>query len=194
MNSLVHFAPQNTQPGSAKTVADLQPWAMKGDRYSPNLARWTKKNCKHWRPEVFKNAEGDLWIGYIDEERFFIGSRVARVLTFGGRAEIGCWTFPASDLTPIPSFWADYARIGRCAIDTDHSRGFIDGETRWAEDGDARSCNWCGNHRQVRRRWTETVKRQRWEATTANSIGTSNASEPKPPHGSTETKTKEPEG
>lgn len=86
--------------------------------------------------------------------------------------EPGCWTFPVSDLTPVPGFWDEYARVGRCAIDTDHSRFFIGDVTRWAENGDARSCKWCGNHRQVRRRWTETVKRECWEARTENSVGT----------------------
>ncbi len=176
-----HSASLHTQPGSAKTVADRPAWALTGDRYSPNLARWTKKNCQHWNPEVFQDAEGTMWVGYIDEGRFFIGSRMARVLTFGGRAEMGCWMFPISDLTPMPSFWTDYARIGRCAIDTDHLRGFIGSETRWSEDGDTRSCNWCGSHAQTRRRWIERVKRERWETTTASAVGIGgpSADEPK---------------
>jgi len=84
-------------------------------------------------------------------------------------------------LTLLADFWSDYARIGRCAIDTDHSRHFIGGDTRWAVSGDIRSCLWCEGHTQTLRRWTETVERERWEPTTASSVGTSAcASEPNP--------------
>ena len=180
--SLVHSPSAHAQPGSAKTVADIPAWALEGDRYSPNLRRWMRENSRHHGNDVFADKDGKLWIGWIDDGPSFIGSRLWRVLTVGGRAEVGCWMFPVSDLTPVPDFWANYARIGRCAIDPDHSHYFIGDETRWTEQGDTRSCNWCGNHRQFRHRWTETVERQRWETRTAAegpSVGTSNASEPK---------------
>lgn len=94
---------------------------------------------------------------------WFIGSRLWRVLCIGAKAEVGCWTFPVSDLAEIKNFWSEYARIGRCAIDKDHDHHFVEGAGRWAEDGDVRTCNWCG-HKQNRRTWIETVARQKWES------------------------------
>jgi hypothetical protein len=141
-----------------------------------------RKNGRHAN-DVFADKDGKLWIGWIDDGPSFIGSRLWRVLTVGGRAEVGCWMFPVGDLTLMPDFWANYARIGRCAIDPDHSRYFIGNETRWTEQGDTRACNWCGNHLQFRHRWTENVEHQRWETRTANSVGTEaeGRSAPTPP-------------
>jgi len=138
-----------------------EPWNLAGEKYSPNLRKWAKKNAACPSHDVYTDASGTLWIGWIDDGRWFVGSRLWRVLTFGRKAEVGCWMFPVSDLTLLESFWAEYEAIGRCAIDRGHSRHFGD-ETRWSETGETRSCKWCGNARQGRVRWTESVPRERW--------------------------------
>lgn len=137
-------------------------WKLEGDRYSPNLRKWMLKNSRVHPNDLFRDRDGTLWIGWIDDGMWFIGSRLWQVLCNGARAQVGCWTFPVSDLTPVDGFWTEYARIGRCAIDTAHDHHF-QGE-RWDENGEVRTCRWCG-HKQFRKRWTETVERERWEST-----------------------------
>lgn len=134
-----------------------------GPKYSPNLTKWLARNGRPYgAPSVFKDYDGVRWIGWIDDG-WFIGCRLGRVLNKGAKAEVGCWTFPITDLTRENDFWKRYRDIGRCAIDEAHAIGFIGDETRWAVDGDTRSCLWCGDHTQVKRRWTETEERSRWE-------------------------------
>lgn len=136
--------------------------ALQGDRYSPNLRSWlTRERFGGATPSVYSDPAGTPWIGWIDEDTWFIGSRLWRVLTVGKKAEAGCWTFPISDLTERAGFWEQYAEAGRCAIDPEHSHVFIGEETRWTTDGDERTCNWCGCQQRLER-WTEPRERQRW--------------------------------
>ena len=139
---------------------------LTGSRYSPNLRTWLLANERpYWGfPSVYTDRDGVLWIGWIDDAVWFIGTRLMRVLTVGRKANVGAWTFPVTDLTEMPDFWRRYRRIGRCAIDAAHVRSFVGDEQRWAESGDVRDCRWCGDHRQYRHRWTERVERERWTA------------------------------
>ncbi|MBB4856970.1 hypothetical protein HNO88_000267 [Novosphingobium chloroacetimidivorans] len=141
--------------------------ALTGDKYSPNLRKWlVQARFGGALPTVYTDKDACRWIGWIDEETWFIGTRLAQVLGRGRRAEIGCWTFPVSDLSPLDGFWKRYAEIGRCAIDTAHASYFIGEDTRWQVDGDRRDCLWCGDHTQTLKRWTEEVEREAWvEAT-----------------------------
>lgn len=142
---------------------EVKPWALSGDKYSPNLAAWSAKNGHIAENRLYRGPNGTLWIGWIDDGAWFIGSRLWQVLCTGRRAQVGCWTFPVSDLTEVPDFWAKYARLGRCAIDTDHTRSFVNDDNRWDTQGDIRSCRWCG-FQQTKRRWTEVVTREAWGA------------------------------
>lgn len=137
-------------------------WKLKGDKYSPNLKKWCQKNRTHPRHEVYLDQKGTPWIGWVDDGRWFIGSRLWNVLGSGGRAMAGCWDFPVSSLKKQESFWDEYARHGRCAIDKEHRTYFIGDESRWQENGETRSCKWCGGHSQKLVRWTESVERSRW--------------------------------
>lgn len=144
------------------------PWKLVGDRYSPNLSKWCAKNGKMTRNEVYRHVSGQLYIGWLDDGHL-IGSRLWQVLTSGGRAEAFCWPAYGKELTLLPAFWVDYARIGRCAIDTDHTRHFISDDGRWSENGDQRTCTWCG-HQQRRERWVESVQRERWRSAAAPTV------------------------
>lgn len=160
----VHSAASGSIPRQSdlSVIAELQAWRLSGSKYSPNLKRWCRKQAAHDN-RVYRGKDGALWIGWIDDGLWFIGSRFWRVMCLGAKAEVGCWTFPVSDLTEVKGFWGEYARIGRCAIDKDHERHFVEGAGRWTEDGDVRTCKWCG-HTQNRRTWTESVVRQKWES------------------------------
>ncbi|MEW9855894.1 hypothetical protein [Novosphingobium sp. M1R2S20] len=140
--------------------------ALQGDKYSPNLRAWLTKQSARNRslPLVYADKDGDKLIGWIDEDQWFIGSRLNRVLGVGRKADVWCWTIPTSSLTELDEFWQRYTVAGRCAIDTEHNGFFIGEQTRWRQAGDTRECLWCDGFWQVQVRWTECVARSRWEA------------------------------
>jgi len=154
----------HSAPASAKHLLSLS-----APSHSPNLRRWLARNCKQWRkaPSVFKDLDGVRWIGWIEDDTWFIGARLWRCLTVGGRATAGCWEFPVSDLTEEPDFWQRYEKLGRCAIDERHVTSFID-KGRWAGDGDHQICTWCGSFERRKHRWQEVVDREEWRPARLN--------------------------
>ena len=137
-----------------------------GDKFSPNLWRWLNKrdHRKNARLNslVYRNKAGSMHIGHLDDDGWLLGSKLIRTLTEGPKA--GYFAFPPDQWTLIPDFWERYMRDGRCAIDEAHTMGFIGDDLRWKTEGDTRGCQWCGNHRQVLRKWIEPVERSRWES------------------------------
>jgi hypothetical protein len=65
-------------------------------------------------------------------------------------------------MTEVEDFWDRYSEVGRCAIDTTHWMFFIGDAGRWLEDGETRTCQWCGKHTQRRHTIVETVERSEW--------------------------------
>jgi len=152
-------------------LSGFDSWRVQGNRYSPNLAKWLRRNRRIGLPGIFFDGEGRRWIGWNDDEYFFHGSKLSRVLCDGARATV--WAVPgASSFEEEPDFWRRYEVEGRCAIDAKHEMYFIGEETRWSTTGDTRECLWCGRHTQHLRRWTETINRERWEAASAIETGT----------------------
>lgn len=158
------------------TFAQIQPNGLdlaaiapnKGTRFSPNLHRWLSardKSRRAWMSRVYRDADGTLWIGFLDAGEFF-GTKLYSVLCNGAQQDTACWV-NLRGLAELPDFWAQYMRVGRCAIDPAHERSFIGDDTRWLVRDDTRSCQWCGGAQQVLRRWTEVVERQEWRASTA---------------------------
>lgn len=134
------------------------------DKYSPNLARWLRKRkLRTGMPQsVFRDAEGSLWIGWLDDDFFLIGSRLMAVLCNG--ADEDTWAYPLNRLPAmqeVTGFWNEYERVGRCAIDPEHSHHFLSRNGRFKEEGDSRMCRWCG-HKQQRETFVEHVPRERW--------------------------------
>lgn len=127
--------------------------------YSPNLHKWVKHWAKshpeHMLPEVWLENDGMklLRIGFQSREKIermdcgFIGVRLNAVLCNGTSAnkERGWFTYLGpGNMTHIADFWERYLQIGRCAIDTEHSKHFLESEGRYVMDGDTRTCTWCG--------------------------------------------------
>lgn len=138
-----------------------------GPQYSPNLYQWlrSQRNKRRaWAMRVYRQDNDTLWIGILDG-RELIGSRLMAVLCHGMKETT--MAYQGIDAVEVPGFWARYTATGRCAFDTDHSMHFINDESRWAVHGEARDCQWCGNHSQTFKRWTESVERERWEAASA---------------------------
>lgn len=139
-----------------------------GPQFSPNLYKFLKKQgrVRASAYRVFRDADNVLWIGSQDYG-WLHGARLMGVLCNGPLERV--WAHVPSigfrgGLREITSFWADYMRIGRCAIDPEHQKSFIGDEARWtvSDDGNHRSCRWCGNAHQKRETWVEQVQRERW--------------------------------
>lgn len=135
----------------------------KGLKYSPNLYAFLASK-KHWdmakMARVFVDSEQVKWLGYFDDTEMFVGERLSLVLCYGAKAATSC-PVNLGLLTEIKDFWAQYAEIGRCAIDTAHTQSFINSESRWKVSGTSRECLWCGNASQHLKKWTEQVIRER---------------------------------
>ena len=135
----------------------------KHPRYSPNLYKWLTARGKEYRSthsRIYRDHDGMLYIGMMDDG-FLIGSRLGKVLCEGAKAESWCYG-QTRLMVEVTDFWQRYVRDGRCAIDTEHNTHFVGDGSRWAIDGDRRTCLWCGNAEQVLTRWTETVQRELW--------------------------------
>lgn len=140
-----------------------------GAQFSPNLHAWLQKwGRKHNRtgviPNVYRSNDGDLWIGQLFEgDGSIIGCRLISVLCNGKREETANH-ISVRGLVLQADFWDRYMAVGRCAIDEDHSVGFVDDSTRWTQQGDSRRCLWCGHHTQKLHRWTQSVDRSEWQS------------------------------
>lgn len=134
------------------------------DKYSPNLHRWLRKrNRRTGMPQkVFRDAEGVQWIGWLDEDLFLIGSRLMGVLSNGAKEETWAYPLPQNHgMREVDGFWDEYERVGRCAIDPEHNHYFLSRDGRFSENGDERTCKWCGATQQ-RERYVQRIKRERW--------------------------------
>lgn len=117
-----------------------------GDKFSPYLYQWLKKNfieCQY-ETKVFINKDGIRYIGFFDEEGWFYGSNFMGVLCHGKKEGTSA-SYPStvSSFQEVKDFWAQYAELGRCAIDPEHKEHFR-GNTRWIENGHIHTCTWCG--------------------------------------------------
>lgn len=125
-------------------------------KYSPNLFRWAQKWVSRYagwgakaNPAVFRAGDKTLWIGRIGDDGWFSGAKLMRVLCNGASQEIyAVAPSTARGFKPLPNFWRAYRRIGRCAIDKDHSIYWQEDDARWEVKGKKRSCRWCGKFHQ----------------------------------------------
>lgn len=143
--------------------------------FSPNLYEWMKKRAHFyadgtgtpqtvWR--VKSNSgdgaffEGSLMLGRAGDHGDFLGVRLMNVLCEGRKATSWCFPNLLSNLEPVEDFWDRYVRVGRCAIDPDHSIHYLD--DRWRQTAEnARTCHWCGVV-QTRRTFQELVEGEAW--------------------------------
>ncbi len=141
------------------TAIDIEKFNPKnGDKYSPNFYKWLRR---HYRPEfsVVRGGEFDhLYVGE-DEGWCFTGKKLMHILCKIGDP-ISCILNLKTKPTPVADFWKDYEERGRCAIDPSHNMRFVGDENRYQQNGDARTCRWCGTRQNL---VTKTHEYQVWE-------------------------------
>lgn len=147
-------------------LADIEP--SRSAKYSPNLYEFlaAKRQVRSTTPRarVFADSDNTKWLGYFDSNGSFIGTRLNQVLGRGKEVEVTC-PVNLGPLRELETFWTDYVRDGRCAIDVRHQTPFINADSRWKVEGDVRHCLWCNRTTQTLKKWTETVTREAWVAT-----------------------------
>ena len=131
----------------------------KGEKFSPNLYRWLKKQRTSWALRVYRDTDNTLWIGMLDGCEL-IGTRLIGVLCNGAHENTAAWQ--NIHAVEVPNFWANYVSGGRCAIDIDHSMRFINDESRWKVLGDHRECQWCGKASQHLVRQSNIIETTEW--------------------------------
>ncbi len=138
-----------------------------GSKFSPNLHEYLKNESSFMQrcARVFKQDDGTLWLGFMDDTGSLIGQRMSHVLCYGKKAQTFSY-MRLEGLVEVADFWARYRQQGRCAIDEQHKQYFVGDESRWnvSADGLTRECLWCGKVRQrlVRQEITTTV--ERWQS------------------------------
>jgi hypothetical protein len=156
-----------------KTLIDHPPLELgeinpkRHEKFSENLYNWLnsrKQKTFIKEQKVWQDSNKELWIGWKHDGEL-IGTRLFSVLCNGSKAETMC--YPASiKLTEVPNFWENYKKLGRCAIDPEHTVSFLSSKSRWSVTGTARICNWCGQHQQLDQR-KKTVVIKTWKNTEA---------------------------
>ncbi len=136
-------------------------------KYSPNFYRFLtsrKRRLFAAYSTGYRHEDGSIWFGHIDpdSQTWFTGCQIMRIFCVGAGAEIFAHVGLAKHLTPIPDFWELYREKGRCAIDPEHKISFVGDEaSRYAYQGDVRTCRNCGaKHRRVRHE--EVVVSETW--------------------------------
>jgi hypothetical protein len=117
-------------------------------KYSQNLYRWLKEfENKNLDIKVFKTKENDLLIGEMIDKNWLHGTLITQVLCIGKTTQR--YASNQQNITEIKNFWTQYLKIGRCAIDTEHTTAFNGEEHRWETKETRRYCVWCNNHTQT---------------------------------------------
>lgn len=161
-----------TRTSSGIYLDEIHP--RNGDKYSPNLHSWLAWLASQSHgftdlPQVLTDQDRALWIGFTDESHgdapWLHGTRLSDVLCNGKKARLMAYQVGINfqRLTPRLDFWREYKADGRCAIDRAHQQAFVGNEGRWIQQGDTRSCAWCGKASQTLRRWTEVVQHEHWQ-------------------------------
>lgn len=114
------------------------------DKYSPNLFRFLRgkgRDCT----TIFKDPDGVLYIGHRESDGMVFGNRLSQVLCFGVRSQTYGYLGSSKKWREVKSFWAEYIKIGRCALDHEHKTHFQSQDSRYTQvSKTVRQCRWCG--------------------------------------------------
>ena len=139
-------------------------------RSSPNLDRY-RRDRRHVNFLNVYVKQGDDWrtskdVVYLGEvyDGFLMGTQLNRILV----GDMQLWSYMESHINPnelvdvTAEFWALYDEIGRCAFDANHKQHFQSSDDRYTENGDERTCNWCGV-RQIKKSRERVITDEWWE-------------------------------
>lgn len=144
---------------------DISP--IKNDKYSLRLYRFVRHprfNICRDSLKVYRDKDGCLWIGRLDDGDWFYGARLMSVLCgVSSAGRIGA--FPelvkTMKLRELKTFWQRYLKVGRCALDPKHEMSFVNGAGRWKREGQVRECQWCGQVQRMKM-LREVIKHEVW--------------------------------
>lgn len=146
-----------------KNFEEYKPKAKgKSDFYSWNLYIWLRKQASgaKWmqKTRIYKSEDGTLFIGarYDGSHDGVTGTRLSQLCSGSGSGKfplVGCWVGSGKWQDVTEQFYAEYERIGVCAIHGDWAHNFT-------IDGDTRACEYCGK---VERKRVELVEKVTWE-------------------------------
>lgn len=139
-------------------------------KFSPNLYRYLKAHPRYATEAlVYRHQDdGQLWLGIIDQDKhehehlWFSGARLLDFLCNGVKCQTFAHPDVANHLRLVPEFWEQYGRMGRCALDAEHSIVFIGDAKRWKYEGDRRYCQWCLQHTQTLTKESKTTEIEHW--------------------------------
>ncbi len=134
------------------------------DFYSWNLFRWLRKQSKEpeyfRKTNIFKSDSGTLFIGtrYNSWNNAVTGTRLGQLCSSGSDRAfplVGVWGGSQEWEDVTDWFWAEYERIGVCAIHEGVAHKFI------YQNDNKRVCEYCS---EVEKRKVEMVERVTWES------------------------------
>lgn len=128
----------------------------KSPAYSANLHRWMRRHGRVG-DTVYRLEPGGKMAGVYCAGTLFIGQPYAdysgdtdfsgvllmAVLCNGSSAKRACYAGAAPSMAEVDSFWGQYKRVGRCAIDPNHTVGFTDHAQRFHLVDGQPKCIWC---------------------------------------------------
>lgn len=133
----------------------------KSDFYSWNLYRWLRKQSKlpEWRQKtrIYKSEDGTVFIGarYDNVHDGVTGTRLRHLCSGSGVGrfpEVGLWVGSGQWQDITDEFYAEYERVGVCAIHGDLAHEFT-------VFGNARQCDYCGK---VERKVVRMIEQVEW--------------------------------
>lgn len=153
-----------------KELLPLIKSAGRADMFSENLWKWVRKHKDHPLFVAFSEKDGEsydeaktcasrLYVGFhhLDGDGWLNGARLSEILCYGTKASE--WAYPPGmKFTEIADWWEKYMERGKCFIDPEHTL-YLDKE-RWMEEGNIRTCVWCGIFQQQEH--VEMVPRKDW--------------------------------
>lgn len=113
-------------------------------KFSPNLFKYLRRDRRKrgsfFNESTFYRRDGDLFFGILHDGDF-IGNRVWPILCRGLKEHGWCFACEGDLFMEDPAFFASYLKIGRCALDPEHTMSFLNSDSRYTATGD---CTWCG--------------------------------------------------
>lgn len=165
-------------------LKSIKPTHKESDKFSWNLYKWCKKNCKHQIPKVYFshwsnwdgsylekgwNKSGQIFISHFEDAEYISAQYLSNIFgtTKGGAGNamfaVNKKRFQLEEVTE--EFWKTYLKIGRCMFDEKHIGWWVGEENRYTIiNKNSKRCNWCGKYLRRKIETEKVIKRHEiWE-------------------------------